>query len=155
MKKQAFLSVAERLNKELRTVPLLYGSLGLEQRLQTDLDAEDIDILIPGIYLNEKRDRLVTLMEENGYVLYDPHEHAFEKAGISVAFAPIEDLTPFAGIDLTSIPVIEEAGVRYSLLRLQDYLKVYTASAKDGYRKNKKHKQDEQKIRLIQRALGK
>lgn len=154
MKKQEFLSVAERLNKELQIVPLLYGSLGLEQRLKTDLDAEDIDVLIPQVYLNEKWKQLATLMEENGYVLYDLREHAFEKAGISVAFASLENLTPFAGIDLTSIPVTEEAGVHYSLLTLQDYLKVYTASSKDGYRKTKKNKQDEQKIELIRKALG-
>lgn len=154
MKKREFLSVAGQLNKELHLVPLLYGSLGLGQRLQTDLDAEDIDILIPEVYLNGKWAQLVTLMEENGYTLYDLHEHAFEKAGLGVAFASIEDLAPFAGVDLTEIPVIEESGVRYSLLSLQDYLKVYTASSKDGYRKNVKHKQDEQKIQLIRKALG-
>lgn len=154
MKKQEFLSVAEQLNKELHIVPLLYGSLGLDQRLQTDLGVEDIDILIPEVYLNEKWEQLATLMEGNGYVLYDLHEHAFEKARISVAFASIEELAPFAGVDLTETPVIEESSVHYFLLSLQDYLKVYTASAKDGYRKNNKHKQDEQKIRLIQRALG-
>ena len=155
MKKQEFLSVAERLNKELYIVPLLYGSLGLEQRLQTDLNAEDIDILLPEVFLREKWNRIVSLMEENGYVLYDLHEHAFEKAGISVAFASLEDLASFAGVDLTEIPVIEESGVRYFLLTVQDYLKVYTASSKDGYRKTKKHKQDGQKINLIRKALGK
>lgn len=155
MKKQAFFSIAERLNKELHMVPLLYGSLGLEQRLQTDLHAEDIDILIPEVFLTEQWDRLVALMEENGYVLYDLREHAFAKAGIRVAFASLEDLTPFAGIDLSEIPVLEEAGVRYSLLTLQDYLKVYTASSQDGYRKNAKHKNDGQKILLIRKALSK
>ncbi|MCH5182777.1 MAG: hypothetical protein J1E00_01250 [Oscillospiraceae bacterium] len=154
LKKQVFLSIAERLNKELRVVPLLYGSLGLEQRLQTDLGAEDIDILIPEVFLDEKWSCIVTLMEEHGYVLYDLREHAFEKAGIRVAFASIEDLTPFAGIDPAKIPVVEESGVRYSLLTLQDYLNVYTASSQDGYRKNTKHKNDGQKIRLIKNALG-
>lgn len=154
VKLQEFFSIAGRLNKDLHIVPLLYGSLGLEQRLQTDLNAEDIDLLLPEVYLNENWEQLVALMQENGYVLYDLHEHAFEKAGVRVAFASIEDLTPFAGVELTGIPVNEESGVRYFLLTLQDYLKVYTASAKDGYRKTKKNKQDEQKIQLIKKALG-
>lgn len=154
MKKQEFLSIAERLNKDLHIVPLLYGSLGLEQRLQTDLNAEDIDILLPEVYLNENWEQLVALMEENGYVLYDLHEHAFEKADVRVAFASIEDLTPFAGVELTGIPVIEESGARYFLLTLQDYWMVYTASSMDGYRKTKKNKQDEQKLQLIEKALG-
>ena len=155
MKKKEFLYIAELLNKQLHIVPLLFGSLGLEQRLHTNLGADDIDVLIPEIFLNEEWDRVVTVMNDNGYVLYDLHEHAFEKSGLSFAFASIESLTPFAGIDLTKIPTVEEMGVHYYLLSLQDYLKVYTASSKDGYRKNVKNKRDEQKIGLINQALGK
>ena len=155
MKKTEFLHIAGAFNEKLHIVPLLFGSLGLEQRLHTNLDAEDIDVLIPEVYLNEKWDRVVTLMNDHGYALYDLHEHAFEKSGLSVAFASIESLTPFAGVNLESIPIIEETGIRYYLLNLQDYLKVYTASLKDGYRKNKKNKKDEQKIELINKALGK
>ena len=154
MKKKEFLSIAAVLNEQLQIVPLLFGSLGLEQRLHADLHADDIDVLIPEAFLNEKWDRLVAVMNEQGYALYDLHEHAFEKAGLSVAFASIESLTPFAGVDVAKIPVVEEAGVRYYLLDLQDYLKVYTESAKDGYRKDKKHKEDGEKIELIKKALG-
>ena len=46
-KKTAFLQIAESLNKKLDIVPLLYGSLGLEQRLGVNLDADDVDVLIP------------------------------------------------------------------------------------------------------------
>ena len=153
--KKEFLYIAELLNKKLNIVPLLYGSLGLEQRLHINLNTDDIDILIPEVFLNERWNSIISVMNDNGYVLYDLHEHAFEKSGLSIAFAKAEDLTPFAGIDITKIPVIEEAGACYYLLDLQDYLKVYTASSKDGYRKNVKNKQDEQKIELINKALGK
>ena len=154
MKKKEFLYVAESLNKKLSIVPLLFGSLGLEQRLHTSLNADDIDILIPETFLNEKWNSVVTVMNDSGYVLYDLHEHAFEKSGLSLAFASIESLTPFAGIDIAKIPIIEESGIYYYLLDLQDYLKVYTASSKDGYRKNIKNKKDEEKIKLINKALG-
>ena len=154
MKKKEFLYAAESLNKKLNIVPLLFGSLGLEQRLHTSLNADDIDILIPETFLNEKWNNVVAVMNDNGYVLYDLHEHAFEKSGLSLAFASIESLTSFAGIDIAKIPIIEESGVYYYLLDLQDYLKVYTASSKDGYRKNIKNKKDEEKIKLINKALG-
>lgn len=155
VKKKEFLCVAELLNKKLDIVPLLFGSLGLEQRLHASLNAEDIDVLIPEAFLNEEWNSVVDVMNDLGYVLYDLHEHAFEKSGLSIAFASIESLTPFAGIELADIPVIEETGVCYYLLDLQDYLKVYRASSNDGYRKNVKNKKDEQKINLISRALGK
>lgn len=56
-------------------------------------------------------------------------------------------------MDITKIPVIKEKDTKYFLLELQDYLKVYTASSKDGYRKNVKNKQDQHKINLINQAL--
>ena len=155
VKKKEFLYIAKLLNEKLDVVPLLFGSLGLEQRLHTNLNADDIDVLIPEIFLNEKWDSVVTIMNDSGYVLYDLHEHAFEKSGLSVAFASIESLTPFAGINPAKIPVIEETGIRYYLLELQDYLKVYMASSKDGYRKSVKNKKDEQKIKLINKVLCK
>lgn len=153
--KKEFLCIAKTLNKKLDIVPLLFGSLGLEQRLHTNLSADDVDILIPEVFLHDKWESIVAVMSNNGYVLYDLHEHAFEKTGLSIAFASIEDLTPFAGVDLTGIPVIKEAGIRYYLLDLQDYLKVYTASSKDEYRKNFKNKKDEEKIELINKAIEK
>ena len=44
MKKEEFLLIAKELNIKLNIVPLLFGSLGLEQRLDMCLDAEDIDV---------------------------------------------------------------------------------------------------------------
>ncbi len=156
MKKSEFIHIARLLNEKLNIVPLLFGSLGLEQRLDKNLNADDIDVLIPEIFLNENWDSIATLMNDAGYTLYDFNEHAFEKSGLmSVAFAAIESLTSFAGVDLKQIPVINEADVKYYLLDLHDYLKVYTASAKDGYRKNVKHKQDEKKIELIKDEIRK
>ena len=61
MKKKEFLYIAELLNEKLHVVPLLFGSLGLEQRLHTNLNADDIDVLIPEVFLNEKWDSVVTI----------------------------------------------------------------------------------------------
>lgn len=155
MKKELFLQIARKLNEKLGVTPLLFGSLGLEQRLGENLNADDIDVLIPEEYLDKKWDMLIEVMEGLGYSLYDVHEHAFEMDGVSAAFASIENLVPFANVDITRLPAIDEDGVRYCLLGLEDYLKVYTASSKDGYRKDTKNKNDMEKIELIRRALKK
>lgn len=148
-----FLHIAKLLNTKLDITPLLYGSLGLEKRLDINLNADDIDVLIPQIYLNEQWQNLFALMADNGYSLVDLHEHTFQKHGIKVAFANIESLPTFANVDITKISKIIEHGAAYHLLELPDYLKVYTASSKDGYRKNIKNKQDQEKIDLIKCAL--
>ena len=71
-----------------------------------------------------------------------------------MAYADLEGLTSFAGIDPANVPVIEDGGSRFLLLELSDYLKVYEASSKDGYRKNVKNKQDHIKKSLIRKALA-
>jgi len=154
MKYEEFLRVAALLNGELGVAPLLYGSLGLERRLREDLGADDIDVLLPERFLRADWPRLVALMERAGYTLYDPDEHAFLHGGTSVAFASLENLRPFAGVDPEAIPLVEDGGARYLLLELGDYLKVYEASSLDGYRKNVKHKEDQAKIARIRAALS-
>lgn len=53
-KKQIFLKIAKQLNRKLNIIPLLFGSLGLEQRLGVNLYPDDIDILISEKYLTDK-----------------------------------------------------------------------------------------------------
>ena len=153
MKYFEFLHIASLINQIFDTTPLLFGSLGLEQRLNKSLNADDIDVLVPEIILKTSWDKLIETMEHDGYHLCNVREHEFIKNGIRVAFAPIEGLEAFAQVDISSIPLIEENGIRYYLLALEDYLNVYRESSKDGYRKNVKNKQDQQKIELIEKAI--
>jgi len=153
MKIQLFLENARFLSERFRIVPLLYGSLGLEYRTGQDLGADDIDILIPKVFLRERWGELQSALEEAGYVLTDVHEHTFEKNNVCYSYAEIEDLTPFAGIDLAEIPTLEEQGVRFSVLALSQYLQVYTASSKDGYRIHVRQKKDGEKIAFLRKLL--
>ncbi len=152
---EAFFEVAEKLNAELQITPLLFGSLGLEQRLGVDLNADDVDVLIPEYYLNDDWKEICAIMEEMGYRLYDLHEHAFKRDGVSVAFAAIDSLGPFAGVDISKIPMVNNGNVQYLLLGLMDYLNVYKASSKDSYRADKNNQKDLVKIQLIEEILRK
>ena len=148
-----FLKIANVLNTRLACTPLLFGSLGLSQRLGTDLYPDDIDILLPREFLTDRWTELVALMHSLGYGLYDLHEHAFERQGLSAAFAELDGLADFAGVNPAEIPTITDGVIRYRLLTLADYRKVYEASSKDGYRRDKKMKNDQAKLDLIDAAL--
>ena len=150
-----FLSAAAQINKTFQVSPLLFGSLGLERRLGISLNSDDIDVLLPERLLTADWQRLIAMMEDLSYTLQDEEEHEFVKGDFRMAFASIENLEPFAGVDLNAIPLITDQGASYYLLDLPDYLKVYEASSRDGYRKNVKNKQDQQKIDLILKALEK
>ena len=148
-----FLENARLLSDKLGIVPLLYGSLGLEYLTGDDLGADDIDILVPCVFITERWHEFKSLLDAQGYVLADEHEHTFVRDGVAYSYADIEDLESFAGINTEDIEMHEVDGVRFLLLSLEQYLAVYRQSSKDGYRVNIRHKKDADKIRFIESKL--
>ena len=148
-----FLENARLLSEKLGIVPLLYGSLGLEYLTGDALGADDIDILVPRVFITDRWQEFKAVLEEHGYVLVDEHEHTFVRDGVAYSYADIEDLGSFAGINTEDIEMHEVDGVRFMLLTLEQYLAVYKQSSKDGYRVNVRQKKDADKIRFIESKL--
>lgn len=147
-----FLRIAKAL-QEKEVQVLLFGSLGLEQRLFKDLSPDDIDILIPEIFMADEWEEFKGYVENLGYTLTDLHEHKFSNGKYNVGFAGIEGLSEFAGINTSDIPTTCKRCVTFKLLTTEQYLKVYTESSKDSYRRDKNNNKDLQKITLIKEAL--
>ena len=148
-----FIENARLLSDMFNIVPLLYGSLGLEYLTRDVLGADDIDILVPRVFITERWHEFKALLEAQGYVLVDEHEHAFARDSVAYSYADIEDLESFAGINTEDIEMLEADGVRFLLLSLEQYLAVYQKSSKDGYRVNVRQKKDADKIRFIESKL--
>ena len=148
-----FLENARLLSDKFGVVPLLYGSLGLEYLTRDVLGVDDIDILVPRVFITERWHEFKSFLEAQGYVLADEHEHTFVRDGVAFSYADIEDLESFAGINTEDIELHETDGVRFLLLSLEQYLAVYKQSSKDGYRVNVRQKKDADKIRFIESKL--
>ena len=148
-----FLENANILSDKFGILPLLYGSLGLEYLTGDALGSDDIDILVPRVFITERWHEFKALLEARGYVLTDAHEHTFVRDGVAYSYADIEDLEAFAGINTEDIEMHEADGVRFLLLSLEQYLAVYKQSSKDGYRVNVRQKKDADKIRFIESKL--
>ena len=148
-----FLENARFLSDKFGIVPLLYGSLGLEYLTGDALGADDIDILVPRVFITERWHEFKALLEAQGYVLVDELEHTFVRDGVAYSYADIEDLESFAGIRMKDIEMREADGVSFLLLSLEQYLAVYKKSSKDGYRVNVRQKKDANKIRFIESKL--
>ena len=148
-----FFENARILSDKLDIVPLLYGSLGLEYLTGDALGADDIDILVPRAFITERWQKFKAVLETQGYVLTDAHEHTFVRDGVAYSYADIEDLESFAGINTEDIELHETDGVHFLLLSLEQYLAVYKQSSKDGYRVNVRQKKDADKIRFIESKL--
>ena len=148
-----FLENAQLLSEKFNVVSLLYGSLGLEYLTGDALDADDIDILVPRVFITDRWQEFKAVLEEHGYVIVDEHEHTFVRDGAAYSYADIEDLEVFTGINTEDIEMHEADGVRFLLLSLEQYLAVYKQSSKDGYRVNVRQKKDADKIRFIESKL--
>ena len=148
-----FLKNTRLLSDNLGIVPLLYGSLGLEYLTGDALGSDDIDILVPRVFITERWLEFKEFLEAQGYALTDEHEHTFVHDGAAYSYADIEDLETFAGIHMKDIEMREADGVRFLLLSLEQYLDVYKQSSKDGYRVNVRQKKDADKIRFIESKL--
>ncbi|MEN2466139.1 hypothetical protein [Ornithinibacillus sp. JPR2-1] len=146
---EEFLKVTGVLNQRLSITPVLYGSLGLQRATNYKLNPEDIDILVPQVFLQERWQELQSTLASIGYQLVDENEHEFKKDSVNVGIAYIEDLKPFAGVDYSSLEITNHHGARFYMLSLTDYLKVYHQSLQDGYRRTKKNKKDQQKLELL------
>ena len=149
-----FLKNARFLSDKFDIVPLLYGSLGLEYLTGDALGSDDIDILVPRVFITERWYEFKALLEAQGYVLVDEHEHTFVRDGVAYSYADIEDLESFAGIHAEDIEMHEADGVRFMLLTLEQYLAVYRQSSKDGYRVDIRQKKDADKIKFIESKLS-
>ncbi len=153
MKKALFLENAKLLADKFGITPLMYGSLGLEYITGENLNSDDIDILIPSVFVQERWAEFKDVLAKEGYVLIDEHEHTFQKNEICCSYAPLEELESFAGISLSNIEYKNACDVGFGLLSLEQYLKVYEASSKDGYRINVRKKKDADKILFIKNRL--
>ena len=148
-----FLENARLLSDKFDILPLLYGSLGLEYLTGDVLGVDDIDILVPREFITERWNEFKAILEVQGYVLADEHEHTFVRDGVAYSYADIEDLESFAGIRMKDIEMREADGVSFLMLSLEQYLAVYKKSSKDGYRVHVRQKKDADKIRFIESKL--
>lgn len=76
---EEFICISGLLNQQLDIVPVLYGSLGLGKVTNIDFSPQDIDILVPLTYLEEKWEFLQHTMEQLGYRMVNLQEHEFIK----------------------------------------------------------------------------
>lgn len=150
---ESFLSVTAHLNRELSIIPVLYGSLGLGRAIKMMQDVGDVDLLIPAGFLTDRWNELMVTMQRLQFVVVDVHEHAFQHGTDIVAFADEESLFPFAGINPSMLPVSTVDDIRFKELTPTDYLAVYQASQRDGYRQAKRGKRDAEKIILVKQFL--
>lgn len=145
-----FLEIARSLNKA-KIIPVLYGSLGLYRAINKfERKTNDIDILVPDEFIEERWSDLRYIMEQLGFMLQDEREHEFKREKKLVAFGKVSDLVKLAEINPQEIEVVQQDGVQFRELSPEQYLRCYKFMLRDNYRQEKRGNADQEKITLIE-----
>lgn len=145
-----------RYFQDNRLHPILYGSQGVSLYLGAFKEFGDVDFLVTENLVGAEWGRLVKLMNDAGFSLKDEREHEFQDgSGLSVAFASETILLRDGVVDgLEELVVRMVDGVAIKTLSPTAFKKAYEFSAKDGYRKDERGKDDRRIILLLEDYLS-
>jgi len=149
-----FIKVTKFLNKK-DIIPVLYGSLGLYQIIEPQNEIDDIDFLIPEIWLKDKCVEFMEYLESNNFKMDNEHEHEFSHPKIKgrIAFGSMEESEMHSGLKSDGLIPASFDGAKYLTLSAQQYLNAYRACFKDSYRRKKKGDSDMKKIKALEEYI--
>ena len=150
---EIFLEIAKNLNHFLDITPIVYGSLGLYRIIGERGKCEDIDILIPNEFINEKWNELVSVMEKIGFKLGNEHKHEFIRDLGTIAFLEQNDLIRRINLYPDSLTVHSINDIKFKELSIENYLAAYKFMVQDEYRQQEKKKSDQEKVNLIEKYI--
>ena len=80
-----FLEITKVLNKH-GIVPTLYGSLGFHRSIGQLDEIDDIDIVVPKLYAEEKLPEMIKIMQDMGYRQDATYPYEFTKGEGFIGF---------------------------------------------------------------------
>lgn len=120
-----FLEIAGQLNK-YGIFPILYGSLGVARLIKVN-DVEDIDIIVPDVWLTDKLSEFKKIMKDIGFEQDKDYPHEFNRTKKEghVGFALKSSLKKDLGVIPKKIKSTEINGIKFDELSAKDYIMIY------------------------------
>jgi len=146
-----FLEVAEMLNKN-GIIPTLYGSLGLYRLIGQLDEIDDIDIVVPELYLKENFSELKNIMGSIGYRQDKTFPHEFNKGEGQIGFESDIETHKYAESKESDLEVTKIKGITFKEFKAQNYLIFYKKIFEEHVVKQRKK---ELKIKALKELLKK
>lgn len=132
-----FLKIVIELNK-LNIIPLLLGSLGLEKVTNRSWQASDIDIyLIDEEILDHRYEDIQKILIDRNYVKSLDSYRSYIKDNFEVEYKSFLDFQKLVKIDKEKLNLIKKEGVLYYLPTIEQFIEIYSSSARDPKEKKK------------------
>jgi len=150
--KNTLIEVSKILNEEFHVVPLLYGSLALQEVLDKNYNAHDIDLLISKEVLKNKID-LIQAFVMHGFTYFNQEVLTFEKNGIEIEISNLEQWIKNSNWDIEENILINQDHVKYQQLSARNLEKLYQFLIKDKRRSKEKKQKDQEKLNDLKKFL--
>ena len=143
-----FTELVKKLNKA-GIFPIVYGSLGLYLKLEKDGEVNDIDFIInsPEEFLICKK-----VLLENKFEIDPEHERELIRNGLYVSFLNKIDIEKLVGEPL-KLKAESYDNAKYFNIEISQYLKIYKNGLNNKFRREKKERDDLNKIEEIEHFL--
>ena len=150
--KKTLIEVTQILNEKFQVIPLLYGSFALEEALDKDYQAHDIDLLIPKEVLNNKIE-LIEAFVMNGFTYFNQEVLTFEKNGIEIEISNLEEWIKNSNWNIEENTMIHQDNIQYQLLSARNLEKLYKFLISDKRRSKEKKQKDQEKLNDLKKFL--
>jgi len=148
-----FLKLAYELNK-INILPITYGSFGLNLIIGEQGIINDLDLIISDNEFSTNWDNIKNnIMPSLGYEIDATHCQEFNGHNIPISILKISDIEKLTDIRKDQFKKESLEQIEYYNLSLNQYLDIYEKGMLGKYRKQKKNKEDKQKILLIKQHL--
>lgn len=150
--KKTLIEVTQILNEKFQVIPLLYGSFALEEVLDKDYQAHDIDLLIPVEVLKNKIE-LIEAFVMNGFTYFNQEVLTFEKNGIEIEISNLEEWTKNSNWIIEENTLIHQDNIQYQLLSAKNLERLYQFLMSDKRRSKEKKQKDQEKLNDLKKFL--
>jgi len=151
--------ITVKIIKDLRAAavdPILYGSQGVSLYIGDFKEFGDIDLLVDQRWMTDDWEKLIEIMNQIGFKLYDLHEHDFvNPESVHASFASKDILVRDNIVQSlkNATSDIEVGDITITTLKPGVFKSAYEFSEQDGYRKNTRGKKDRTVIVLLSEYL--
>jgi len=133
--------------------PIAYGSLGLAFLIKKQITINDIDIiLLDDDFNNHWKDICKFLTKDMKYAIDPDHKQEFLN-DVLVSFMSVNDIRKLTEINISQLQKTTKNKIAYYNLTLNQHLDIYKNGLLNKFRRQKKDKDDKNKIALIRKYL--
>ncbi len=150
-----FLELVRELNR-MSVTPIVYGSLGLALFLGERGRVNDIDIILSNAnFRNHWNDIYEFLTNQMRYVIDPEHKQEFIGRDIPISFITVDNIRKLVAVNMRQLKKITQNGATYYNLSLSQHLAIYTNGLLNKFRRQKRGKDDREKIRYVRQYVAK